>query len=151
MWNPVPQCRMAKSSRKSWTLFISNQTHTSESRFLRASMFWLYKYQPSPLLSLWMSMFTAERERQRASYWHHKTPSLSHWSSFIHWLTGLGTSSLYQSETRGFREVVTAPEKTQSNVFISICQVNRLEVLAADVHWEIFFSNTYVCALKVNW
>lgn len=53
-----------------------------------------------------------EREMEGESYWHHKTPSLSHWSSFIHWLTGLGTSSLDQSETRGFREVVTVPEKT---------------------------------------
>ena len=86
---------------------------TLESHFLKASVFWLYKYQPSPLPSLWVSTFIAEREAetQSASYWHHKTPSLSHWSSFIQWRTGVGSSSFYQSETRGLGEDVTAPKR----------------------------------------
>ncbi len=143
-WNPFSQCRKSSKIVESHS---SLTRETQESHFLRASVFWLHKYQPHPTVSV--KTFMAEGETVRASYWHHKTPSLSHWSSFIHWQTGLGTSSLHQSETRGLSEVVTIPEKTLSEVFISICKTNRLELLTADVHRE-YFILIYIYQLKVN-
>lgn len=54
-----------KKQQNSRIPLISNQRETLKSHFLKASMFWLYKYLSSPLQSLWVSAFIAQDERRR--------------------------------------------------------------------------------------
>lgn len=136
-----------KKQQNTWIPLVSNQRETLESHFLRASAFWLYKYQPSPLQSLWVSTFMAERETEGASYWPHKTPSLSHWSSFIHWLTSLGTGSLDQSDARGFLERSSPAQKRHIPMFSS-----PLAKLTDWGFWQHMFTETYLFqSLFIHW
>lgn len=98
-------------TQKGWIPLISNQRGTLESHFLGACVSWLYKSLPSPLPSLWVSRFMAEGETEGASYWHYKTPSLSHWSSFIHWLTGPGNRQPPSIRGEGASEGSSPPRK----------------------------------------
>lgn len=106
-------------TQKGWIPLISNQRGTLESHFLGACVSWLYKSLPSPLLSLWVSRFMAEGETEGASYWHYKTPSLSHWSSFIHWLTGPGNRQPPSIRGEGASEGSSPPRKKDSQMFSS--------------------------------
>lgn len=54
-----------KKQQNSRIPLISSQRETLESHFFKASMFRLYKYQSSPLQSLWVSAFIAQDERRR--------------------------------------------------------------------------------------
>lgn len=65
-----------------------------------------------------LSVWSGEGNR-RASYWHHKTPSLPHWSGFIYWLNGPGTRSRYLSKC------CHCPWEDALECFISVCQVAR--------------------------
>lgn len=139
-------------TQKGWIPLISNQRGTLESHFLRACPGFTracpVHYRVSECLGLW------QRERRR----EHLIGTIKHHHCHIDPVLSTGwlvraTGSLHQSEARGLRRGHRRPgKKTQSNVFISVCQVNRLQLLAADVHGELsFFFLSFIYPLKVKW